>query len=92
MQYLLLLVLPVVTTLCTHVSQFTVQSGTSHDPQYLHPVIRDFQYLIESDPEIWLGFHQMFDEIPNTQEYFLDPSGLRPQVYTCPTISKVLIK
>jgi len=93
MQHLLLVVLPfIVTTLCAHISQFPIQSGTSQDPEYLHPVIRDFQYLIESDPEIWLGFHQMFDEIPNTQEYFMDPSGLRPQVDICPTISKLLIK
>jgi len=89
MQRLLLQVLSLIITVCCTklpVSRFPVQSATYNDPEHLHPVIRDFQSLIENDAEIWLGFHQMFDEIPDTQEYFMDPSGLRPQVDVCQTI------
>lgn len=28
-----------------------------------HPVIRDFQRLIEEDPIIFIGFHEMFDQL-----------------------------
>ena len=89
--HLLLIVLPfIVTVFCENfMSQFPVQADTSHDTEHLHPVIRDFQHLIESDAEIWLGFHQMFDEIPNTQEYFMDPSGFHPQVDICNNIKSI---
>jgi len=30
---------------------------------YLAPVVREFQQLIESDPEIFMYFHKMFDEV-----------------------------
>ena len=39
----------------------------------LHPPVKALKDLIESDPEITIFFHQMFDEIP--RKYKNDPSG-----------------
>ena len=47
--------------------------------QPLHPVIADFRDLIECDPEIYMLFHQMFEEIPKKAPFNRDPSGT-PQV------------
>ncbi|KAF5348549.1 hypothetical protein D9756_009638 [Leucocoprinus leucothites] len=59
----------------------TAHSAAQHDgPDQSHPVIREFRDLIEGDAEIYMGFHQMFDEIPSTRQYLMDPSGLRPQI------------
>lgn len=44
-----------------------------------HPVIQEFQHLIESDAEIWMGFHQMFEQVPLKPPYNNDPTG-KPQV------------
>lgn len=44
-----------------------------------HPVIQEFQLLIEDDPVIYMLFHQMFHQIPNKPPYNRDPTG-RPQV------------
>jgi hypothetical protein len=54
--------------------------SAGEDQERFHPVIREFQTLIESDAEIYMGFTQMFDEIPNTGKYLLDPTGMAPQV------------
>ncbi|KAF8598699.1 phosphatidylserine decarboxylase-like protein [Ceratobasidium sp. AG-I] len=45
----------------------------------LSPVIQDFKTLIESDPTIWMGFHQMFDQVPQKPPYNNDPTG-QPQI------------
>jgi len=44
-----------------------------------HPVIQEFQTLIETDAEIWMGFHQMFEQVPTKPPYDNDPTG-QPQV------------
>ncbi|CCL99549.1 uncharacterized protein FIBRA_01567 [Fibroporia radiculosa] len=44
------------------------------------PVITEFQELIENNPEIYQGFHRMFDEVPAKPPYNNDPTGLQPQV------------
>lgn len=44
-----------------------------------HPVIEDFKRLIESDPEVWMLFHQMFEQVPHKPPYNKDPTGA-PQV------------
>ena len=41
----------------------------------LHPVIADFQSLIESDPEVFMRFNQMFEQIPKRAPYHNDPTG-----------------
>lgn len=45
----------------------------------LHPVIVEFKELIEGDPEIYMLFHQMFDQVPKKPPYDKDPTG-KPQV------------
>lgn len=49
------------------------------EKQVLHPVIQEFQDLIENDPTIYMLFHQMFNQIPNKPPYNEDPTR-RPQV------------
>ncbi|HWT12635.1 MAG TPA: phosphatidylserine decarboxylase family protein [Allosphingosinicella sp.] len=49
----------------------------TRDPKPLHPIIADFKALIEDDPEIYMLFHMMFDEVP--EKYRDDPTGA-PQV------------
>ena len=39
------------------------------------PVIQEFRQLIETDAEIWMGFHQMFDQVPEKPPYNKDPTG-----------------
>ncbi|KAG9032303.1 hypothetical protein FRB95_001624 [Tulasnella sp. JGI-2019a] len=48
-------------------------------PGDLHPVIQEFKHLIERDPEIFMGFHQMFEQVPTKPPYNNDPTGT-PQV------------
>jgi phosphatidylserine decarboxylase len=45
----------------------------------LHPVIADFQDLIESDSELFMLFNQMFEQVPRKPPYNKDPTG-QPQV------------
>jgi phosphatidylserine decarboxylase len=49
------------------------------EPRPLHPVIADFQKLIESDAEIFMLFNQMFAQVPRRPPYDKDPTG-KPQV------------
>ena len=48
---------------------------TQAEAKALHPVIADFQNLIESDAEISMLFHQMFEQIPKRPPYNKDPTG-----------------
>jgi len=52
---------------------------TRTEAKALHPVIADFQNLIESDAEIAMLFHQMFEQVPKKPPYNKDPTGT-PQV------------
>jgi phosphatidylserine decarboxylase len=52
---------------------------THSEPRSLHPVIADFQALIESDPAIFMLFSQMFEQVPRRRPYNSDPTG-KPQV------------
>jgi phosphatidylserine decarboxylase len=52
---------------------------TQAEPRTLHPVIADFQDLIESDAEIFMLFSQMFEQVPKRPPYNKDPTG-KPQV------------
>ena len=45
----------------------------------LHPVIADFQRLIEGDADIFMLFNQMFEQVPKKPPYNKDPTG-KPQV------------
>lgn len=48
----------------------------------LHPVIQEFQRFIEGDPVIFMGFHEMFEQIPIKEPYskMVDPKS---QVCSC---------
>jgi phosphatidylserine decarboxylase len=50
---------------------------THAEQKALHPVIADFGDLIESDPEIFMLFNQMFEQIPRKPPYNKDPTGKR---------------
>lgn len=52
---------------------------TDADARPLRPVIQEFKNLIESDPELFMLFTQMFEQVPNTPSFKNDPSG-KPQV------------
>jgi phosphatidylserine decarboxylase len=52
---------------------------THTEQRVLHPVIADFQDLIESDAEIFMLFNQMFEQVPRRRPYNKDPAG-KPQV------------
>lgn len=56
-----------------------VQCDSASLPVQLLPVIQDFQKLIEDDAEIYIGFHQMFEQVPTKPPYDKDPIG-KPQV------------
>jgi phosphatidylserine decarboxylase len=45
----------------------------------LHPIIQEFKALIENDAEIYMLFHQMFEQVPRKPPYNKDPAGT-PQV------------
>ncbi|WP_215776456.1 phosphatidylserine decarboxylase family protein [Paludibacterium sp. B53371] len=45
----------------------------------LHPVLQSFQALIENDAEIYMLFHQMFEQVPHRPPYNRNPAG-GPQV------------
>lgn len=48
-------------------------------PRPLHPVIEELRSLIEGDPEVYMLFHQMFEQVPHRPPYNKDPTG-KPQV------------
>jgi phosphatidylserine decarboxylase len=52
---------------------------THAEMKVLHPIIADFQVLIESDPELFMLFNQMFEQVPRKPPYNKDPTG-KPQV------------
>jgi len=41
----------------------------------LHPVIAEFRDFIESDPEVFMLFNQMFEQVPKRAPYHKDPTG-----------------
>ncbi|KAG8744380.1 hypothetical protein FRC10_010267 [Ceratobasidium sp. 414] len=45
----------------------------------VQPVIKEFQQLIEGDPELYKGFHLMFEQVPKKPPYLQDPT-LKPQI------------
>ncbi|KAI0362174.1 hypothetical protein OH77DRAFT_1432835 [Trametes cingulata] len=44
-----------------------------------HAVIEDFKVFIETNPVVYMGFHQMFEQVPTKPPYNNDPTG-KPQV------------
>lgn len=57
----------------------TLIAEAAADDKELLPVVEDLKDLIESSPEIYMHFNQMFEELPNKIRFETDPTG-RPQV------------
>ncbi|MEY4505367.1 MAG: hypothetical protein RL154_1667 [Pseudomonadota bacterium] len=53
------------------------KAESSNEP--LHPTVQELKWLIEEDPQIYMYFTQMFEQIPNTKTYAKTPMGT-PQV------------
>jgi len=49
------------------------------NPQPLQPVVQELKDLIESDAEIYMFFHQMFEDLPRSAQFLSTPDG-SPQV------------
>lgn len=49
------------------------------NPKPLHPVVQEFKDLIERDPQIYMLFNQMFEQVPRKAQFKKDPAG-GPQV------------
>ncbi|KAI9925753.1 hypothetical protein MW887_005559 [Aspergillus wentii] len=64
----------------THVDQ---------NPRDLHPVLVEFQDLIESNTRVYLLISSMFEEIPHKKPYSQDPIG-NPQIRDYPHLLQVL--
>lgn len=62
---------------------------TQENPKALHPAIAQLQDLIESDPEIFMLFSQMFEQVPRRPPYDRDPTG-KPQVRDYPHMLKLM--
>ena len=41
----------------------------------LLPVIEDFKHIIEEDPQLYMLFNQMFDQVPHSTSFRTDPAG-----------------
>ncbi|KAF5390387.1 hypothetical protein D9757_005309 [Collybiopsis confluens] len=48
-------------------------------PSEWHPVVQEFQQIIEEDPELYRGFHEMFEQVPDKPPYNQDMLG-KPQI------------
>ncbi len=48
---------------------------TEEGDRPLLPVIQEFKELIEKDPQVYMLFHQMFEQLPQTSVYKKDPTG-----------------
>lgn len=53
--------------------------AVAQNPQPLHPVVQEFQAFIEREPDIYMLFHQMFDDLPDTAQFRTTPANT-PQV------------
>jgi phosphatidylserine decarboxylase len=59
-------------------TEFANEKGTvANEP--LMPVIQELKQIIEEDPEIYMQFTQMFEQLPNTKAFKKDPTGM-PQI------------
>lgn len=56
-----------------------LETANPADETPLFPVIQEFKELIENDPEIFMLFTQMFEQIPDDPLYANDPIG-NPQI------------
>jgi len=58
---------------------FNLVSHVDQNPKPLHPVLVEFQTMIEDDPVLYMLFHEMFTQTPACEAYSRDPFA-SPQV------------
>ncbi len=63
--------------------------GTESVDGSLLPVIQEFKELIEEDPQLYMLFNQMFDQVPNSKFFSKDPTG-KPQIKNYHQLLQVL--
>ena len=54
------------------VSQKLYRTNESERTTYRHSVVQEFRDLIENDAELYLGFHQMFDQMTDAGAVSVD--------------------
>lgn len=57
----------------------SARADAGAQPKALLPVMQEFKELIEGDPELYMLFTQMFEQVPRSGVYLKDPVG-DPQV------------
>ncbi|NEX20178.1 phosphatidylserine decarboxylase family protein [Thiorhodococcus mannitoliphagus] len=62
-------------TLTAWRADLTQDGDASGDEPPLAPVIQEFKALIETDPELFMLFTQMFEQIPDEPAFEKDPAG-----------------
>lgn len=66
-----------------------LSSAAKASPKPFHPAVAEFRDLIEGDPEIYMYFHQMFEELPAGKQFATDPRG-QPQVHDYVTMLNLI--
>lgn len=56
-----------------------LSEGTESAKEPLLPVIQEFKETIEEDPQLYMLFNQMFDQVPHKKSFSKDPTG-KPQI------------
>lgn len=59
------------------------------NPQHLHPVLEEFQALIETNPRLYMLFDSMFKEVPRSGRYTHDIGG-KPEIRSYQHLLQVL--
>ncbi|EXJ77928.1 phosphatidylserine decarboxylase [Capronia epimyces CBS 606.96] len=72
-----------------------VIAHVDQNPKDLHPVLREFQALVENNTRVWLLFSSMFQQVPNKPPYNNDPRGpghpqVRDHVHMLQVINHIL--
>ena len=49
------------------------EAESSKEP--LLPVIEEFKYIIEDDPQLYMLFHQMSEQVPQNKIFSKEPAG-----------------
>lgn len=56
-----------------------VAAGAEASEEPLLPVIQEFKDIIEQDPQLYMLFTQMFEQVPDEKRFHKDPTG-KPQI------------
>jgi phosphatidylserine decarboxylase len=73
----------------------TLIDEVRNNPEPLRPVMEEFRKTIENDPQIFMLFHLMFDQVPKKPPYDKDPTGqpqVRDYLHMLDLINAILVK